>query len=75
MRKTSRSVKVQLATIIQQIIAANKLSALSSVKKLTGFKNAYRIRVGSYRIGFFYENDIVELVRILNRTDIYKYFP
>lgn len=44
-------------------------------KKLTGFKNAYRIRMGEYRIGFVFENGTIELIRILGRKDIYKYFP
>jgi mRNA-degrading endonuclease RelE of RelBE toxin-antitoxin system len=42
---------------------------------LTGFKTAYRLRLGNYRIGFFFENETAELVRVLNRKDIYKYFP
>ena len=66
---------ILLEKAIQNIIAAKKLSELSSCKKLTGFKTAYRLRIGSYRIVFFFENEIVELVRILNRKDIYKYFP
>jgi mRNA interferase RelE/StbE len=73
--KLPASIQVQLASIIQQIIAAKKLSDLTSCKKLSGFKNAYRIRLGSYRIGFFFENETVEFVRILNRKDIYKFFP
>jgi len=56
-------------------MGAAKLSELSSCKKLSGSKNAYRIRMGSYRIGFFYETGTAELVRVLNRKDIYKYFP
>jgi mRNA interferase RelE/StbE len=67
--------KPVLERIIQNIIIAKKLSELPSCKKLTGFKTAYRIRFGNYRIGFFFENDTIELVRILNRKDIYKYFP
>ena len=73
--KLPAPMQVQLASLLQQIISAKKLSDLSSCKKLTGFKNAYRVRVVSYRIGFFFENETVELVRILNRKDIYKYFP
>ena len=73
--KLPAAIQVQLAQIIENIIAANKLSELASCKKLTGFKNAYRIRIGSYRLGFFFENETAELVRILNRKDIYKYFP
>lgn len=53
----------------------SQLSELTSCKKLSGFKTAFRLRFGSYRIGFFYENETMELVRVLNRKDIYKYFP
>ena len=73
--KLSAAMKVELASIIQQISKSKKLSEIYSCKKLAGFKNAYRIRWGSYRIGFFFENETVELVRILNRKDIYKFFP
>jgi mRNA-degrading endonuclease RelE of RelBE toxin-antitoxin system len=48
---------------------------LDNCKKLTGFKAAYRIRMGQYRIGFYYENKSAELVRILHRREIYRYFP
>lgn len=34
------------------------------MQKLTGCKNAYRIRMGEYRIGFIFENETIELVRI-----------
>lgn len=67
--------QVLLEKAIQNITSAKKLPDLSSCKKLTGFKTAYRLRLGNYRIGFFFENETVELVRILNRKDIYKYFP
>ena len=73
--KLPASTKILLEKLIQNIIASKKLSELSSCKKLTGFKIAYRLRFGNYRIGFFYENETVELVRVLNRKDIYKYFP
>jgi mRNA-degrading endonuclease RelE of RelBE toxin-antitoxin system len=61
--------------VIQEIILKNKLSELSSCKKLSGFKTAYRIRLGNFRIGFFYEKNTVELVRVLDRKNMYKYFP
>ena len=73
--KLPAAIQVQLAEVIENIAGAAKLSELTSCKKLTGFKNAYRMRTGSYRLGFFFENKTVELVRILNRKDIYKYFP
>jgi len=65
----------ELAEVISQIEKSSQFSELKNCKKLKGFPNAYRIRLGQYRIGFFFENQIIELVRILARKDIYKYFP
>ncbi len=65
----------QLALIISQMEKAVQPSELDNCKKLSGYKNAFRIRMGHYRIGFYYENKIAELVRILHRKEIYRYFP
>ena len=65
----------QLNIIIGNIEKATQPSQLENCKKLTGFKTAYPIRMGNYRIGFYYENKTVELVRILHRKEIYRYFP
>ncbi|WP_026769117.1 type II toxin-antitoxin system RelE/ParE family toxin [Asinibacterium sp. OR53] len=73
--KLPGATQVQLAKVIDQLSRIEKLSDLISCKKLSGFKNAYRIRMGEYRIGFIFENGTVELVRVLGRKEIYKYFP
>ena len=65
----------QLSVIIENIRKTEQPNQLQDCKKLTGFKTAYRIRMGQYRIGFFYENKTIELVRILHRKEIYRYFP
>jgi mRNA-degrading endonuclease RelE of RelBE toxin-antitoxin system len=44
-------------------------------KKIKTHEAAYRIRIGNYRLGFFYEHHEVIFSRILHRKDIYKYFP
>jgi mRNA interferase RelE/StbE len=64
-----------LAEIIESMEKATQPSQLADCKKLTGYKTAYRIRMGQYRIGFYYENKTIELVRILHRKEIYRYFP
>jgi mRNA interferase RelE/StbE len=65
----------QLGVIIEQIQKAKDLRQIENCKKLKGERTAYRIRLGRYRIGFYYYNGLVELVRVLNRKDIYRYFP
>ena len=44
------------------------------VKKLTGFDQTYRIRVGEYRVLYdIYENKLViEVIRIRHRKDAYR---
>jgi mRNA interferase RelE/StbE len=44
-------------------------------KRMKGSTNAYRIRIGNYRLGFYYIEGAVILTRFLHRKDIYKYFP
>jgi mRNA interferase RelE/StbE len=61
--------------IINTVISADKLSNIPNIKKLKGYKTYYRIRVGDYRIGLRYYNDIVCFVIIEHRKDIYKRFP
>lgn len=73
--KLQANIQKEIADIIITIENIRKLSELPACKKLKGYKTAYRIRIGDYRIGFFFENNTIELVRVLNRKDIYRYFP
>ena len=74
-KKLPSQIQVQLYNVIENIHNTSSLSEILNCKKLKGFRNAYRIRMGSYRIGFLYVDNKIELVRILNRKDIYRYFP
>lgn len=69
------SVKSAVAEAIEAVEAAPNSQTLVHLKKLSGFKNAYRIRVGDFRIGLFITGEIAEFVRVVNRKDIYKLFP
>jgi mRNA interferase RelE/StbE len=51
------------------------LEQLQNLKKLVGYQNFYRIRIGAYRLGFRYEGGKIICYRVLHRKEIYKYFP
>lgn len=70
-----KHLKHQVETTISEIEKAEQLSTLHNLKKMKGHKSAYHIRIGNYRLGFFFENHTVIFTRLLNRKDIYKYFP
>ncbi|MBI1782796.1 MAG: type II toxin-antitoxin system RelE/ParE family toxin [Sphingobacteriales bacterium] len=46
----------------------------SGYKKLKGFKNLYRTRIGDYRVIYTVEQSIliIEILKIGNRKDVYK---
>jgi mRNA interferase RelE/StbE len=67
-------VQKQLKEITQKLSAASSLGETNS-SKMEGAKNAYRIRFGNYRLGFYLEGDSIVLSRVLDRKEIYRYFP
>jgi len=51
------------------------LSEVNNIKKLKGEDNAYRVRVGEYRVGFTLVDNTITFTRVLHRREFYRYFP
>lgn len=64
-----------LKEIVIQLENSNSLSEIENIKKIKGSKTAFRLRINDYRLGFYFENGIIELCRFVHRKDIYKLFP
>lgn len=60
---------------IENVLDAKAVIEIKNLKKMTGYKNYYRIRVGSYRIGIKIVNATVIFSVFAHRKDIYKHFP
>lgn len=73
--RADRAVRKRLLRLIQDMESCESLSSIPHLKKLAGFKDAYRVRLGPYRLGFFLTGDTVQFARLLNRKDIYRFFP
>ena len=65
----------KIYSCIEQATASKTLTEVQNLKKLQGFKNHYRIKIGEFRIGLRIENNELLFERFLNRKDIYKYYP
>lgn len=74
-RISQKSTRSNIVKLISLVEAARSLQDIPNLKKLTGFKSAYRVRIGDYRVGFFYEEQRVLFARVVHRKDIYKVFP
>jgi mRNA interferase RelE/StbE len=61
--------------VIDDCKSASSLSDINRVKKMQGYDNFYRIRIGEYRIGIEIIDDEIIFTRFLHRKEVYKYFP
>jgi mRNA interferase RelE/StbE len=72
---TDQNLKDKIKLFIQELEEAQTLDNIKNTKRLKGFSTAYRWRCGDYRLGFYFDNNKVELARLVKRNDIYKVFP
>jgi len=60
---------------LEQLGSIKSLEEIYSIKKLRGYKNFYRLRIGDYRIGCQLIDGTLIVERVLHRKDIYRYYP
>ena len=69
-----KHIKSKILAIVQAVIASENLNEFPNLKKLTGYKNFYRIRLGNFRIGLVIEDKTIVFAAFDHRSDIYKYY-
>lgn len=75
-KKLPLNIQKKLAQAIQDIEKVDSLNALRNIKQMKGSsKPAYRLRIEDYRLCFYYLENTAELIRILPRKTVYRYFP
>lgn len=70
-----KKLKAKIKEFIVELENCENFEEFSNIKKIKGFSTAYRWRVGDYRLGFYKDENRVELARFVKRNDIYKVFP
>ena len=73
---SDKSVLGKIEKTIEKVESALNLASVSNIKKLSGHKTYYRIRVGDYRIGLESISDsVVRFIIVAHRKEIYRFFP
>ncbi len=72
---SEKQVVLKVEELINELRGVATLQSIAGIKKLKGHKDCYRIRIGSYRLGLLLQGKTVWLARLMQRKDIYKYFP
>ena len=70
-----KALKLKIKNCIINLEELNNFRDVKNCKKLSGSSSAYRIRIGDYRLGLYYKDNCIFLVRFLKRSDIYRVFP
>jgi mRNA interferase RelE/StbE len=74
--KVPSEIRLKLISVIELCEGSSNLSEIKNCKKIVGYKNYYRIKIGDYRIGVeLVDSDTLLFVLILPRKEIYKFFP
>ena len=62
--------------VFEDFPGMNSLPEKLDIRKMHGYGNYYRIRIGDYRIGCEIETgNRITFYRVKNRKDIYRVFP
>jgi mRNA interferase RelE/StbE len=61
--------------VFEDLPVLSSIENAGNIEKMTGYKNHYKVRFGEYRVGLLKSNNTIELHRVLNRKEIYKFFP
>lgn len=67
--------KEKIKEFILNLEKSETIDDVHNVKKLKGYSTAYRWRTGDYRLGFYKNENSIEIARFVKRNDIYKVFP
>lgn len=62
-------------SLLKKYQIAKNITEIKNLRKIKGSPNAYRVRVGDYRIGIFVEDELISFSRVLHRKEVYRYFP
>jgi len=73
---TDQRILAKIRQILVEAKDVNSISELSNLTEMSGYPNFYRIKFDyRYRIGFYFEGEEIEFLRVGNREDFYKKFP
>ncbi len=75
MKIKDRKLAARIGKLITDAQSASSILDIRNLKKLEGFKDFYRVRIGDYRAGFKLEDKNIRFLRFMHRKDIYKHFP
>jgi mRNA interferase RelE/StbE len=74
-RHLNHNTQIQAAEALEKLMAASNFTGIPHFKSLKGHPHFYRIRIGDYRIGLYWDGIVFYAQSIGKRGDFYKTYP
>ncbi len=71
-KKAMKNIRSLDVRVKDRIKAGIERIPFGDIKKLQGYSNLYRLRIGDYRVIYQMENDIIIIDAVLPRGEAYK---
>ncbi|MCB0794858.1 MAG: type II toxin-antitoxin system RelE/ParE family toxin [Flavobacteriales bacterium] len=73
--RSNAAMRKKVLQLINKLESMDGLDGLPQARRLSGHKDAYRIRIGDHRLGCFVSGEKVLFARLLHRKEVYRFFP
>ena len=74
-KSVDKIIYTKVEALLEELGVKEKISDIENIKKIKGTQGYYRVKIGKFRVGIYFNEGIVFVVRCLPRKDIYKFFP
>jgi mRNA interferase RelE/StbE len=73
--KLPKNDQIAVLDALDALDEAETFADIPNMKAMQGYKNYFRIRVGNWRIGLFWDGELFQIQDVGKRGDFYKRFP
>jgi mRNA interferase RelE/StbE len=73
--KLPKNDQIAVLDALDTLDEAETFADIPNMKAMQGYKNYFRIRVGNWRIGLFWDGELFQIQDVGKRGDFYKRFP
>ena len=67
--------QLDLVDALDDLETANTFADIQHIKAMQGYKNYFRLRVGNWRVGLFWNGTAFIIEDVGKRGDFYNHFP
>lgn len=61
--------------VFEELPSIRSLGESGRIEQMRGYRGCYKVRFGNFRLGLTFEDNIVIVRTVMDRKEIYRFFP